>query len=845
MTEYSLTDDDAANPPPAFKPLVETKDQLRRSSANQLRADDSCNTPPASVDSPTCTENYKKDRRPVRHYRNVTRDIPYGSAASAHIVEVRADNSPHTDETCSVPRSVPAELPQPPSMMELALQSMHQAFNAGFRSSLGTMAPKITLWRCWGALKETLDELGNVWDGDAGSTEHNEVVGSGADRKRSASAPVTPAKQSPREPITPQTQLLLGSVKSRPSHYDTIAHSPIADSRSSKRKRKPRLRYKSPTPVRRTHESNIDHSYSTEDEGSDSHCRLLNKFLFQAPSRLPQPDLYVFMYKQDSRTGSVDPDSENNKPNNNNNNNNRRQSTLLDVAEVSPVRDRTPVANAFEPPWERTARQSVANQVTGECQHGVLHNERACKLCDEIESEAAQFRLAPNCSTAFISQGDIDSRTRLMLGGSAATASSATRMPDDIRRSNRVPTPDNLRGDVKAIFFGHANSNKAVDRKGRPTEKLKFSERIKEALRPRHPDLLKYKPGPAKRSDAQPRTNSSFHMSDDGAVHRVVEHPPTRSSDPGRDDGSQLTRDATSEIPKVEDGVNDWLDSVQPQDELPDEDPSTDAGPPEPASPRLEPTSPEASTVETPAAEVVNSPKKGKRRPHIPESCTVLSTTIPPERNVTDLLIAPFITFQHELTSAPPLALPGDTLMSTSGVSYDNAAASQHHRLPVAALHKDSTDRKLRPECATTEKELMSAFGVYCVNVAPQYNVADSTSPADDAMSQLAAMGSLSTLSHIDSTVRQRKIEASRAKHGLANSENTAWLKLDDAQKAPCCWQPTVRVSREHCEYRAIRVYNLQNIFQGTVSRAPLLMIRQWMNMDECNCRMQHLLKSA
>jgi hypothetical protein len=834
MTLLSFADDDTDSQPPRPRSLAREDSPLRPLDAYKLCADRNRDNLPAPVCSTSRTENCQGDRRS----RRVTRDILYGSKRSAH--KLRVDNSPHADETYSVPRAVLLELPQPPSLIGQAFQSVHHIVKTGVRNSLeslGTLPRKPTLRRFWGALKETLDELGDGWDGHDGDKEHEETLDPGVDRMRSVSASVTPAKQSSRESITPQTRLLLGSVKSRPSHYNTLRHSPVADSRSSKWKRKSRLRYKSPTPVRRNHESHIDPSYSTEDESNDPHSRLLNKLLAQDPSCFPQDDFYVFIYKQDSRTGSFDPGSENSKPNAN-----RRESTLPDVAEAPPVRSRAPVANALEFSAGRLGRQSVANLITGECQHGNVPSQQTCELSNEAESSSVQSSLAQNRSTPLIPQSDVDSRTGLLMGGSEAMASSGVEMPNDLRRIDRVSTPNNLREDVGAIFYGHANGNKAVDRQGRSSEKLKFTERIKEALRPQHPDLLKYKPEAAKRSDAEPPTNSNFHMSDDGRVHRVVEHPPTRSSDLERDAGRQLTKEFTSELPTVGRGVDEWLARIEPQDDAPDDLSSTGPVPPEPASPPLEPSS------SIPAVEVTPQHKKAKRRARLLEPCTVMSVVIPPERDLTDLLQTPFLTFQQMFTkeySGPSDARPGETLMLAFGVSYDIEVEGRYYHPLGRASEQSSANLHLRPKSVTSGEDLLSEPNVSCISTAAQHNFTGSISVADDAMSQSAAMGSLSMLSHIDGTAEQKTAEVRRVKYDTAHAENTSWSELDGVNEMTFCVDPPVNLSHKHCEYQAIHPYNLYSMFQGVASRTPLLTIWQWLSMDPWNHRLQSFLKDV
>ncbi|GAB7322594.1 hypothetical protein MBLNU13_g03509t1 [Cladosporium sp. NU13] len=551
------------------------------------------------------------------------------------------------------------------------------------------------------------------------------------------------------------------------------------------------------------------------------------------------------MYKQDSRTGYFDPLPEDTKPVTDQD----REATSVGAAEALAVQSRATIANALDSSAGRSARQSVANLITGECQHGLLRSQQTCEICNEIEPGTAQPHISENSSTPLLSENDVDSRAKLLVSGSEATTSSSAQIPEDMRRNDhRVPTPENLRDDVKEIFSGHANGNKAVDRKGAPASKPKFSERIKEALRPQHPDLLKYKPGLAKRSEAEPPASSNFHMSDDGTMHRVVEHPPTLDSDPGCDAGDQLTKKIKTGIPKAKGRMSEWLGLIEPDSEVHDGLSSNKTSPPAPASPHPGPEPLGTVPRETSTTQVTHQPQKAKRRPRIPESCAVLFATIPPERAVTDLFRTPFNTFERELRElslGSPNPSPGQTLMSAFGVSYDAAAASHDDRLPVPTSQQEPAGLHSRSESAKVEEDLMSSFGVLCISALTQHDETNLTSSASDAMTQSAAIGSLSTLSHIDNNTRARNAEINRTKHDTAHATNTSWLELDDAKKMACCWKPSIPLSRNHSEHRAIRVYNLHNMFQGIGSRTPLRTIAQWLSMDEWNYRMQRLLKNA
>lgn len=168
-----------------------------------------------------------------------------------------------------------------------------------------------TLRRCWGALKETVDALGAIWDAydkEDEDTEANVSCHSGAE---SLSTPLPPMRPSLDIFKTPPSRPLHESTKSPRSHYETLANSPTT-SRSARRKRKTNPWRPNPTPARsRNQKGDIDHSYSTDEDGRVPHARLLERLFYQGPPQVHDDKVCVFVYPQ----GVL---MENNKPNDRN-----------------------------------------------------------------------------------------------------------------------------------------------------------------------------------------------------------------------------------------------------------------------------------------------------------------------------------------------------------------------------------------------------------------------------------------------------------------------------------------------------------------------------------------------
>jgi hypothetical protein len=806
---FSCTNGDSDSQPPIFNFSTKTEHELRQLFPGRLPAQDVDAESPA-VGSPTPTGNRKEVRSPRMHCGTSPRDAASGILDSAQSTIGRASACSPIGSTYSVSRPSLAEhLPQR-TMMGSALGSVREVVKTGIRSSFNTTSgiPRAgTMRRCWGALKQALDDLGDVWDGHEDDDREKEASSPGFRPMRSVSTPATPAKHDPEEFVTPPTRPELGSGK---SHYNTLTCSPVAASRSSKRERKLRLRHKSPTLVRCKQGFEIDHSYSTEDESSDPHSRLENRIFSQGAPNLHQDNFYVFMYQQDSLKGSTDPLTENNKPESDQD----QEEAIPDDVDVISVRGRAPVANALQSAEGGPARQSVSDLVAGLCQHGVPFGEHVCNP-QETDSNSARSQVASATFSAEGSQHDADtgsmirSRQRehrssdnLLPGSSEATGPDNEQPSDHTSNDRRVPIPDHLRADVQAIFQGHANGNTAVNRQRRqPSSSLgrRFAEGLKEALRPRHPDIQRYIPNA--RSSAEPQVNSSFHMSDDGTARQVVEHPPTCSSfllDPEY----QLTDENRDQLPRTSHYVDDWLRDGAPRDNISRDgighnmndlvDHATPQSSMIPSIDVLEGTTLSASHQtqdQPPSYETINpvAPRQRKRLRHRlreHEKCIILSAAVPPERDTTDLLITPFITFRDE----QPVELPRST-------------------------------KKLQ------EGALMSAFGID-YNVAACHDALGSFSPADHAMIQSAAMGSTLESDRIDSNTTIKHAATFRAKQEIANVNNTLWRDLNDARKI-IGLSLSVKPSKDTSEDRANFVYGLHNMYQVRDQRVELKMMHE------------------
>ena len=155
-----------------------------------------------------------------------------------------------------------------------------------------------TLRRCWGALKETVDALGAVWDAYDNDFDDRDATTSRRGDARSPSTPTSPKRPSLDIFKTPPSHPMQESSRSHRSHYDTIAHSPTA-SRSSRRKRKTIPRRSTLTPTRRrSQKGDIDHSYSTDEDGCGPHGRLLSRIFYQGPPQALDDKVCIFACPQ-------------------------------------------------------------------------------------------------------------------------------------------------------------------------------------------------------------------------------------------------------------------------------------------------------------------------------------------------------------------------------------------------------------------------------------------------------------------------------------------------------------------------------------------------------------------
>lgn len=165
-----------------------------------------------------------------------------------------------------------------------------------------------TFRRCWGALKETVDALGAAWDAygnDAGDAEAN---ASCCSHPRPPPMPISPRRPSLGMLHTPPPRPLRESSNPHRSHYDTIANSPTA-SRSSRRKCKTNPRRSIVTPSRlRNPKGDIDHSYSTDEDGCGLHARVLNRLFHQGPPQALDDEVCVFACPQAGLMEKTKPD---------------------------------------------------------------------------------------------------------------------------------------------------------------------------------------------------------------------------------------------------------------------------------------------------------------------------------------------------------------------------------------------------------------------------------------------------------------------------------------------------------------------------------------------------------
>lgn len=799
--ESSFVDDVSGSSAPIFNFSSDNEDQPGGLKPHRPPEGDTEDDSPM-VSSPASIGNNSKSHPSGARGRTPIRNVPSAASNSADKSTKKEIACPYAKVSGSWPQALLGQLLPGQYGIRRTLGDAREVRETGTRCSSDMVGPTPgtnTLRRCWGALVEALDDLGDIWDGNEDDSSHKEADSPGADRMCSVSTPATPAKHSPDKFVTPQSRLRPSSGKSRPSHYDTLTSSPIAASRSSKRGRKPRLRHNSPTPVRRKHELELDPAYSTEDESSDPYSRLKNKFLHQGPPHLPLDNFYVFMYKQDSRTGSVDPASENNKPNASQD----QERWLFDRAEVPVSRRRAPIASALQATEVGSARQSLANLVEGVCQDGTQLSENTSERLHEVDPDENWSDVAQDTSSRQGSQHAFDvtsmdrlrgSRThstdRLLNGSNKAVGSSTDQASGDAFHDRHATTSDDLREDVEAIFNGHANGKRSVNRKNSKSKRRVFGAYLKEALRPRHPDPNPYIP-PIVKNDAEPKKDSSFRISDGGTVHERVEHPPTLCSN--RDLSDRLTEKSRPELPEAELDIDGWARHAALHSEHPVETLLDEAG-------LL--LSLQASSSEV--REEGGAPRRTGRfrtRPRRPESCIILSAAVPPERDLTDLLITPFIEFHP--------------------------------------------DPAIEPAGVFLEGTLMSAYGISCDEAVNRHDILDSLVPADGAMVLSAAMGSMSELSRSDTGIRRKTIDNNRAKLDNANANNTSWHKLDEASRTLDSGISCKRRSMDFWEDRATYRYNLHCMFHGTTSPDPVLTIRHFMARDRSIRGLQKYMRHA
>jgi hypothetical protein len=772
-----------------------------------------------------------------------------------------ADCSPSSNRSCSTRR------PSGGVVVRSTLLNAQVLAKTGIQSSVDNvsmMSRTTTLRRCWGALKEALDELGNTWDGYEDEGGNNEASSAGSSRGRcvsenvshvkensdehvtsakdtcSSDEHVSSAKDSSDEPVAPQTPLRPPTGKSRPSHYDTLTSSPVG-SRSSKRGRKLQPWLKTPTPVRRTRGFAIDHYYSTEDEDNDPNIRMRNRFFREASFNRFEDNFYALMYKQDSRSEATDPVSENHKPELNHD----TERALSTNSDNPHARRRVPVANPLGPLIDGAASRSVADLVSGVCQHGAPLFEHKCELLHQVESISARTRVAETASSCE-SQHYLAARTTdecrvkqpcssgsLVERENDPITSNTEQSSENALDARHVPTPDNLRDDVKAIFQDREYGRNAVN-DASIRSKLNLAERLKEAFRPRHAEVgLDNRPGarrdqPAAENAAYPTHHgSSFHLSDSGVLRQVGDYPPTRSSI-SISNPHQLTETSKEKLPQEEVAIDQWLQNSALQGEIPHEGILDGTCLPNPPSPKF------------------RKLERLKRRLREPTSCVILPVGIPPERDTKDLLTMPFMVFDPVSAAKGPgpwRPQPGETLMSAFGVSCDSVPA--HHVVcggfsstdgimcHSAAMGSmsllgqiDANTESTKAEIVRAKKENAKAANSTWHNfndaskfldcsldqVPTSHDVCGCLSSTDDILSRSAAMGSVSWLSQIDVVTQRRKANTTRTKE----EENISWHNISEASRFLDCRIPS---AKEKWPWGKIIIflYNVSNTHSQTI----------------------------
>jgi len=218
-----------------------------------------------------------------------------------------------------------------------------------------------TLRRCWGALKETVDALSAAWDAYDNDAEDPEATTSCRGDANPPSTPVSPKRPSLEIFKTPPSRAVHESSISYRSHYDSLNNSPTT-SRSSRRIRKTNSRRSTQTPTRRRSQNvGIDHSYSTDEDDSGSHVRLLNRLFYQGPPQALDDKVCVFAFPPTELT-------ENTKPNDNDN---RKEVTPEQPAknlncQVSVVSDETNRASLKQLCSDRSLRPSEDSRLQDE-----------------------------------------------------------------------------------------------------------------------------------------------------------------------------------------------------------------------------------------------------------------------------------------------------------------------------------------------------------------------------------------------------------------------------------------------------------------------------------------------
>jgi hypothetical protein len=624
-----------------------------------------------------------------------------------------------------------------------------------------------TLRRCWGALKETVDALGAVWDAydnDAELPEANTPC------RSDASPPSTPT--SPKRPSldifkTPPSRPAHASPNSYRCHYDTLTNSPTTPI-SSRRRRKTNPRSLPHTPTRRRNQiGNIDHSYSTDEDDGGPHVRLLDRLFYQGPPQALDDKVCVFACPHGDLT-------DNTKPNDNDDEKELPPKQLAIRKSIRFGGDFVYPGDAYTPPVDPPpAYVNVENELEEHDDESIRAHRRDALAQPEGRAPLPQrVTWAPLPEPPACPQGgsmenskprDDDSKKKVTFDQPETPSTSGgpevsiyewlSAVSDDVDRASleQVCSDRSLRDQC-------ANENLSLDDEDTmPIDPHVVHETIESGVK----DLDETR-------DADVR-DTSAQIQGEAPVSAFS----TTIAEPLR----HITKRAVSKIPTAKyDLFEAWARQAATQGDilntgaldgtLPTRTPSgtqslyadSDGGVPSGKSERIDAWRDRIVPLEV----VPNEALQNGKRLHMPRfetrkrrlqrqaaSCVILSAAVPPECDTTDLLTTPFVpwglTEDCEL-SGMAASRSEDILMLTFGVACDLSMADNH---PVSLL--------------------------------PSGN---------DVMTRSAAMGSMVKLESTDAVVRHSVETASRARLATADDRNLWWHCVNNAKgdSSSFCW---------------------------------------------------------